>query len=587
MNVRPLIASAAALTVAASLAAIPAVADTRTSDLTVPAVADLPDDFPLGVDVSSVLSLEESGVVFRNTDGTPADLFDVLAEHGVTDVRVRVWNDPFDTNGNGYGGGNVGVERALEIGARADAAGLGVLVNFHYSDFWADPGKQQTPKAWEGFSVHETASAVYDFTADTLVRFVDADIDVRMVQVGNETNSAVAGHSGWNAMAAIFSAGSAAVRDTAPEAQVALHFTNPERAGQYASFAAELDTRGVDYDVFASSYYPFWHGSTENLTEVLSHVATTYDKNVAVVETSWAYTLDDGDGHENTIVREEQAAAYPVSPQGQATAFRDVVQAVADVGPAGVGVYYWEPAWLPVGAPTDVENNRILWERDGSGWASSWASEYDPHDAGVWHGGSAVDNQALFAFDGTPLPSLRIFDLVRTGEGEDPTDDDEREPSWLPGGGFEGDGAAQWTLEGTGGSIGWHADAFEGENALHVWHDADFTGSLSQTVSGLAAGEYVAIATSQGGDTGSEDTVVLTATATPTHLPPQASPRAHLAQTRSAETPLAFDGWRAYRTAETGPLRVTHRQDVTVTISWDLSAGAWGTIDDVRLIRLP
>src|SRR5690606_7495264 len=123
-----------------------------------------PADFVNGVDVSSVLSLEESGVVFRDDAGQPADLFEVLADHEITDVRIRVWNDPFDAAGNGYGGGDVDVARAVAIGQRATAAGLRVLVDFHYSDFWADPGKQHAPKAWEGLSVAETAAAVEEFT---------------------------------------------------------------------------------------------------------------------------------------------------------------------------------------------------------------------------------------------------------------------------------------------------------------------------------------------------------------------------------------------------------------------------------------
>ena len=129
-------------------------------------VEGLSPDFANGVDVSTVLSLEESGVVFRDDTGAPADLFDVLAEDGVNTVRVRVWNDPFDASGNGYGGGNVDVARAVEIGERATAAGLSVLVDFHYSDFWADPARQLVPKAWAGLSDAETVTALHDFTAD-------------------------------------------------------------------------------------------------------------------------------------------------------------------------------------------------------------------------------------------------------------------------------------------------------------------------------------------------------------------------------------------------------------------------------------
>ncbi|SEJ22998.1 glycosyl hydrolase 53 family protein [Demequina mangrovi] len=413
--------TAAAVAALALVLAAPAGAKPHQDDGPVDAeifvdkVENLPDGFMKGVDVSSVIALEESGVVFRDEKGKPRDLFRLLADAGVTDVRIRVWNDPFDADGNGYGGGAVDAERAVEIGERATKAGLDVTVDFHYSDFWADPGKQQAPKAWADYTVEEKAAAVEEYTAETLEAMKAAKVDVTMVQVGNETNNGVAGVTGWDGMAQIFSAGSATVRDVFPDALVALHFTNPETAGRYAGYAAALDERGVDYDVFASSYYPFWHGSLENLTSVLSDVAEDYGKQVLVAETSWAYTLEDGDGHPNVIDLPSEATAYPVSVQGQAREVADVIQAVADVGEAGIGVFYWENAWLPVGTPAQLTRNKVLWETHGSGWASSFAGEYDPHDAGVWYGGSAWDNQAMFDFDGNPLASLNVFKYVDTG----------------------------------------------------------------------------------------------------------------------------------------------------------------------------
>ncbi|GEL95570.1 arabinogalactan endo-beta-1,4-galactanase [Cellulomonas composti] len=380
-------------------------------------IENLPEGFMRGVDVSSVLSLEESGVVFRDTGGAPADLFDVLADAGVTDVRVRVWNDPYDAEGNGYGGGDVDVDRAVEIGERATAAGLGVVVDFHYSDFWADPGKQTAPKAWTALGIDDKAAAVEQFTHAALQELVDAGVDVGMVQVGNETNNGVAGTTSWDDRAAIFSAGSAAVRDVLPDALVALHFTNPETAGRYADYAQQLDARGVDYDVFASSYYPFWHGTPANLTAVLGEVAADYGKKVMVAETSWASTLEDGDGHPNTVRagQNDTGLAYPISVQGQATELRTVMQAVADVPDGmGIGAFYWEPAWLPVGPASQVEQNKLLWEEFGSGWASSYAGEYED-DAAQYYGGSSWDNQALFDFAGNPLESLQTFRYVLTG----------------------------------------------------------------------------------------------------------------------------------------------------------------------------
>ena len=187
------LASGSLLLAALPGAVLPAAAADQTpvaAGITVQKVEGMPEGFMRGVDVSTALSLEESGVTFRDTDGQVADLFDVLAESGVTDVRVRVWNDPWDAQGHGYGAGNVDVERAVEIGERATAAGLGVLVDFHYSDFWADPSKQQAPKAWAGLSVAEKAAAVETYTAESLQEFEDAGVDVEMVQVGNRRTTA-------------------------------------------------------------------------------------------------------------------------------------------------------------------------------------------------------------------------------------------------------------------------------------------------------------------------------------------------------------------------------------------------------------
>lgn len=360
-----------------------------------------------GVDISSLLSLEESGVRFFGLDGEPADLVSILAESGVNYARVRVWNDPFDAQGRGYGGGNVDVARAIEIGRRATAAGMRVLVNFHYSDFWADPARQLRPKAWQHLEATEVAGAVRDFTADALARFVDAGVDVGMVQVGNETNEAVAGLSTWPEMCDIFAAGSAAVRSVLPDALVALHFANPEEPGRYERYAATLAKAGVDYDVFASSYYAFWHGTLENLTSLLRFVADTYGKQVMVAETSWTYTLEDGDGSENAVT--EAHEAYPVSIEGQAQAWVDVHEAIAAVGAAGLGAFYWEPAWVPVGPPNQRAANEVLWDRDGSGWMSRYAADYDPRHRGFPHPGSSWDNQAWFDFHGHPHPTLSVL----------------------------------------------------------------------------------------------------------------------------------------------------------------------------------
>ena len=423
---------AAALAVAAvliggALGTAPATAadpEPVEAGITVPRVEGMGEDWINGVDVSTVLSLEESGVSFSDFDGNEADLFEVLADAGVNWARIRVWNQPYSSSNPtlGYGAGNVDAERATAIGRRATEAGMQVLVDFHYSDFWAHPGQQYSPRAWRGMDLTERTQALHDYTTETLTMMREAGVAVGMVQIGNETTGGeIAGVSGWENTAQLFQAGSAAVRETfGDQVKVAVHFTNPERAGQYASVARELDERGVDYDVFLSSYYEFWHGSLENLTAVLDEVATTYDKEVAVAETSAAYTLEDGDGYPNSV--DSASEQYSTSVQGQALAVRDVMQAVANVsGERGLGTFYWEPAWLPVGPSEDVDTNWDLWQEFGSGWASTYSQEfYDPDGSlgDEWaddFGGSGWDNQALFAFDGRPLESLRVYEYAETG----------------------------------------------------------------------------------------------------------------------------------------------------------------------------
>lgn len=409
--------------------------DAADADVNVSKVA-LADDFITGADLSSYIALKESGTVFKDDKGKPlsdAAFFSYLREGGTNWVRIRIWNNPYDSSGRGYGGGNNDLDKAKKIGKLATDAGMRVLIDFHYSDFWADPAKQQAPKAWKALSLAEKEAAVESYTLDSLNALRAAGVDVGMVQVGNETNNAVSGENSRENMAKIFNAGSRAVRAFDKDCLVALHFTNPEKGGYYKGWAADLDKYKVDYDVFASSYYPFWHGTTSNLEGVLTEVAREYGKKVMVAETSWTTSWEDGDGHENTAPRTTQDLDYDISLQGQADEIRDVVNAVNNVngnnaGQEGagraIGVFYWEPAWISPyyvydedGNADDslVKQNQEAWEKYGSGWAASYASEYDPEDAGKWFGGSAVDNQSWFDFEGNALATAKIYSLIRTG----------------------------------------------------------------------------------------------------------------------------------------------------------------------------
>ncbi len=401
------------------------------SDLFVKKVENLPEDFIMGMDASCVPALEKSGVKYYNFEGQEQDVYQTLAEAGVNYIRVRIWNNPFDSAGNGYGGGNCDIYNAVEIGKRATAYGMKLLVNFHYSDFWADPAKQMVPLAWEDMDLEEKTEALYQYTKECLELLKEADVDIGMVQIGNETNGKLCGETKWDNMIPLFSAGSKAVREVCPEALVAVHFANPEKVSNYKDYAWRLAVGQVDYDVFASSYYPFWHGTLENLSAVLSKVNQDYGKKVMVMETSYTFTDQDTDFSGNTIAGPDGSVVmnYPCTVQGQATCVRDVIETVANI-PGGIGVCYWEGTWITVGRNSWEENSK-KWEQFGSGWASSYAGIYDPNDAGKWYGGCAVDNQAMFDADGKPLQSLRIFNLVRYGNEVTPKADALEDVSML------------------------------------------------------------------------------------------------------------------------------------------------------------
>ncbi|MBQ1477767.1 MAG: glycosyl hydrolase 53 family protein, partial [Erysipelotrichaceae bacterium] len=294
-------------------------------------IEGLPEDFIFGMDASSVPSLEKAGVKYYDYSGEETDVFKVLAESGITHIRVRVWNDPYDSEGHGYGGGNCDIDTAVEIGRRAAKYGMKLIVDFHYSDFWADPAKQFSPKAWEGMEIEEKAAALYNFTKASLEKLKKEKVDVGMVSLGNETNGKMAGESIWmNIVYHLMASGSRAVREVFPKALVAVHFANPENSDAYFDYAKKLAYYDLDYDVFASSYYPYWHGTLQNLRDTLSAIAEQYGKKVMVMETSYAYTGEDSDYFANTIGDGGAFTKnYPFTLQGQTNCLLDTIETLS------------------------------------------------------------------------------------------------------------------------------------------------------------------------------------------------------------------------------------------------------------------
>ncbi len=497
------------------------------SDVYVEAVPNLSDDFIRGMDLSTVLVEENSGVTYYNFDGEEQDVFQTFAEAGVNYVRLRVWNDPYDEEGNGYGGGNNDLATAIELGERATKYGMQVCIDFHYSDFWADWKRQNAPKAWEDMTVEEKAEALDAYTTDSLTQLLDAGVDVSMVQVGNEINYGMAGETDYDNVITLLKAGCGAVRQVSEkygkDIKTVIHYTKINETDKIYDLVKKLDENQLDYDVLGLSYYPFWDGSFENMQTVVSTIRETYGKEVILAETSYGYTTEEGDGTSNSFLGTTDAVSgYPATVQGQTSMIRDVVNAANEAGASGV--FYWEGAWLPVGDAD--EDNSSIWEEFGSGWASSYAGEYDPTDAGLYYGGCAWENQAFFDYDGNPLASINVWKYLKYGTTlESALDYDpsvigvrstEEEmvgssnyadyENLVQNPGFEEEDTSMWIVSYVGDANPTDffenpADAYSGDYSFHFFSDtSDMTFSIEQTFTDLEPGVYDLTAFSQGGD---------------------------------------------------------------------------------------
>lgn len=384
----------------------------------VDAVPSADSDFMRGADVSEVLVEENSGVIYKDESGNEKDVFQILAENGVNTARIRIWNNPYDKDNNPYGGGNNDLDSAIILGKRATEYGMKVLIDFHYSDFWADPNRQLAPKEWAHYNRADKQAALHDFTYESLEKLIDSGVNVTMVQVGNETNYAMAGESEEPYVHELMNEGSRAVREISQkyekDIKVVLHYTNSSNLEEQEYILNSLTKDNVDYDAIGLSFYPFWGGDFEKAATVIKNIKNS-GKEVFIAETSYPFTLEDGDGHPNSAAESDLVEGYAATVQSQAAMLNKVCALAADNG--GSGVFYWGTTWVPVPGsdPANPEAGKEIWEKYGSGWASSFAEKYDPENVGKWYGGSAWDNMALFDFTGKALPSLAVFKYLQYG----------------------------------------------------------------------------------------------------------------------------------------------------------------------------
>lgn len=341
--------------------------------LAVALAAATPPQAPLylGADLSYVNEMEDCGAIYRDADRS-VDPFKLLKVKGGNIVRVRIWNDAKWTKYSNYAD-------VLKTIRRAHVAGMHVLLDFHYSDDWADGDKQIAPAAWATLDTPAQAKALYDYTRDILGRLAAAGEFPELVQVGNETNPELMGGTKaraieWARNATLLNAGLKAVRDAGKAAgkpsKVMLHIAQPENVLPW--FDAATAAGVLDYDIIGISYYRKWSTrSIAQLGETIAAAKARYHVDVMVVETAYPFTSASADGSPNLLGDDSLIEGYPATPAGQRRYMIDLTQAVVDNG--GNGVVYWEPAWVATRCKT-------RWGT-GSNWENAAWFDYERHNA--------------------------------------------------------------------------------------------------------------------------------------------------------------------------------------------------------------
>ncbi len=359
-----------------------------------------------GMDVSTLLEVERCGGKFFD-QGKERELLSILKDYDVNAIRIRLWNHPYSEDGDPYGAGTNDFETAKKLLRRGKELGFDILLDYHYSDFWADPGKQFVPKAWRGYSVEQLEQAVYDYTRLTLSELLKENLLPEMVQVGNELSNGLLWPTGrvpeYDNIARYVKAGVRAVREVSRlsgrEIKVMLHLDNGGNNALYREWFDNFTSRGGDFDVIGLSYYPFWHGTMDMLIDNMKDIAKRYKKDLIVAEVSMGYTMEDYASFEKLSKEERKGMAtrqelvdkieYPMTKEGQSNFMRTLMERLEEVPEKrGKGFFYWEPAWIPV---------------PGSGWATESSLQYI-EDKGPC--GNEWANQALFDYQGNALPAL-------------------------------------------------------------------------------------------------------------------------------------------------------------------------------------
>lgn len=366
----------------------------------------------LGIDVSTYFEELDHGAVYYDGDKQVEPL-SLIRGNGADIMRIRLWVHPYDESGKPYLAGTCDLNNFIKLAKLAEQKGFDVMLDFHYSDFWCDPAKQRIPKSWEHGDIDKLAATVYDYTVSTLKTIKEQGITVKFIQVGNEVTNGFLWPLGeikraensplgesFDGFKKLLNMGIKACREVAPQASLVLHLERSYDQDLYNDFYSHMTD--VDYDIIGFSYYPYWHGTFDQLFANVENLKK-FGKRLMCVELGYGFTVEDymknahGSAHLVVDVTVAESLGfthdYPLTPEGQAKFVKDFLARAEKHGLEAV--CYWEPLWIP---------------GDGICWASIEAQKYlnagEPKEArNEWA------NQCLFDYEGRKLPAFDEFKI--------------------------------------------------------------------------------------------------------------------------------------------------------------------------------
>ena len=352
--------------------------------------------FIKGMDISVQHEIEQLGAKYYD-GGKEGDAVQILRDYNTNYVRLRLWNHPYDADQKPYGGGTNDLAVTIKIAQRAVRAGMKLLLDLHYSDFWADPGTQVKPKKWQGLTVHELEEEVYRFTLETLQKLDEHGIPIDLIQIGNEITNGLLWPDGKfensETMVRLLAAGVKATKHFNDSIRTVIHLDMGGDNALYRKWFDTVTAASLEFDIIGMSYYPFWHGTLDQLVHNMNDVASRYDKDILIVETAFPFTTEPIKS-DVMIFTEELAGTVPyrIDPEGQREFMLDLMYAIRSVkNGRGIGFFYWEPTWINLAEAR---------------WATEEGKKYlnkNSVSGNVWA------NLALFDYNGHSLPALQAI----------------------------------------------------------------------------------------------------------------------------------------------------------------------------------